>query len=141
VIPYADDVALMELVLEQKKQAGEIVLHQALRAEADGQARDARGPEDRRHGDAQLCQHQHACQQRHHHRHRVAQHAPQGRRAQHGIAIAKTGRDALAHGTDAPLQQDDGQPGGQNDSDDPQPGAPPRRRLRQPIERELILHR
>ena len=47
-----DDVALDDLVLHQQEDPGEVVLHQALRAESDGEPDDAGGAEDRRDRDA-----------------------------------------------------------------------------------------
>jgi hypothetical protein len=57
---HLDDVALAHLVFEQQEEAGEVVLDQALRAEADRHARHAGGGEDRRHRDAELAEHQRA---------------------------------------------------------------------------------
>ena len=55
-----DDVALAYLILEQHEDTGEVILDQALRAEADRHAGDAGGGEDRRDRDAELAQHQRA---------------------------------------------------------------------------------
>src|SRR5882672_1650768 len=53
-------VALPDLVLEQQEEAGEVILDQALGAEADRHPRDARGGEDRRDRDAERVEHQRA---------------------------------------------------------------------------------
>ena len=73
-----DDVALPHLVVEQQEEAVEVVLDQALRAEADRDARDAGGGEDRRDRDADLAQHQHARDEHDHDRRGVAEHPRQG---------------------------------------------------------------
>lgn len=50
-----DHVAGPDLVLEQQEEAGEVILHELLRAEAHGNAEDTGRPEDRRKRDADFC--------------------------------------------------------------------------------------
>ncbi len=60
-------VALPDLVLQQQEKAGKVVLHQALRAKADRDARNARGGENRRDRYTELAHHQHCGDGENHH--------------------------------------------------------------------------
>jgi hypothetical protein len=86
-----DHVAFAHLVVEQEEEAVEVVLDQALRAEADRDAGDARGREDRRNGDAELAQHQRAGDDDDDHRGGIAEHARQGLDAR-GLVCARAAR-------------------------------------------------
>src|SRR5207302_314780 len=86
-----DYVAFAHLIVEQEEEAVEVVLDQALRAEADRDAGDARGGEDRRNGNAELAQHQRAGDDDDDHRGGIAEHARQGLDAR-GLVCARAAR-------------------------------------------------
>src|SRR5213078_849769 len=94
-----DHVAFAHLIVEQDEKAVEVVLDQALRAEADGDAGDARGSEDRRNGDAELAQHQRAGDDDDEHRGGIAEHARQGFDARH-LVCARAARHVGAEDAD-----------------------------------------
>src|SRR2546428_7092694 len=94
-----DHVAFAQLIVEQKEEAVEVVLDQALRAEADRHAGDARGSEDRRDGDAELAQHQRAGDDDDDHRGGIAEHARQGLDARH-LVSARAARHVGAEDAD-----------------------------------------
>jgi hypothetical protein len=68
-----DHIILADLVLEQDKETDEVVLNQALRAKAYGQAYHSCRAEYGRDGDAELGQNQHRSDQAHDYRHDVAE--------------------------------------------------------------------
>ena len=123
VVPELDDVALADLVLEQQEEAREVVLHQALCAEADGEADHARRAEDRRHRNAELGQHQHDSDHGDDDRGEVAEHAAERLGALHRLAVLEAGRDAHPQPADAPVGDQDADPGGDDDADDAQGGG------------------
>lgn len=111
-----DHVAVPDLVLEQQEKAGEVVLDQALGAEADGNAGDARGGEDRQHRDAQLAEHQGAGDDADERRGHASQHPVDGADAP-GIVGVTVRHVAVERGDEArrdPLQQ----PGERQDQHD-----------------------
>ena len=99
-LTHVDDVADAVLVLDEHEDAGQEVLHEALRTEAERDPGDACAGDQRSEVDAELAQDRHACDQPDHKRGDAAQHQTDrlrpGGRAQGDLAGVEHARHLLA---------------------------------------------
>jgi thioredoxin-related protein len=115
---HLDHVALAHLVFQQQEKAVEVVLDQALRAETDGDAEHPGGGEDRRDGNADLGEHQHAADQQDDHGDDIAEHAFQRVQALDPLDVCEIVLQVGAQARQSLARQPEHGPGQRQDDDD-----------------------